>query len=64
MAHDDAAPTELALNGREPKVAMSKGSEVDAFLVARLRQYPDALAADEEMSRERVYTGWLIESCR
>jgi CRISPR system Cascade subunit CasE len=42
-------------------VCATKGSEVDAFVVARLRAFPDGLppATEDAPSREDVYRDWL-----
>lgn len=53
------------LNGQQEKGAFRKGSEVDAFLVARLRQYPEGIPDEEpdraSLTREAVYRHWLAE---
>lgn len=53
------------LLGHAPRGAFRKGSEVDAFLIARLRNHPDGApeiaAADDTLSREAVYRSWLVE---
>lgn len=52
------------LKGEDLRGPMKKGSEVDAFLVARLRQFPEGLPEDAqtgEFSRESVYLDWLAE---
>ncbi len=52
------------LNGHDLRGPMKKGSEVDAFLVARLRQFPEGVPdvdAAGELSREAVYFNWLTE---
>lgn len=55
QAHHNEVP------GR-PTSAFRKGAEVDAFLVARLRRYPDGVPAGEDgMTRESVYLDWLEE---
>jgi CRISPR system Cascade subunit CasE len=39
-----------------------KGAEVDAFLVTRLRQFPDGVtAAETGPTRESIYLDWLAE---
>jgi len=51
-----------ALKGKHPRGPMKKGSEVDAFLVARLRQFPDGVPENAgSLSREEVYLDWLCE---
>ncbi|MHA7969333.1 type I-E CRISPR-associated protein Cas6/Cse3/CasE [Rhizobium sp. CAU 1783] len=52
------------LKGEDRHDPMKKGSEVDAFLIARLRRFPDGLPEDanaSELSREGVYLDWLAE---
>lgn len=53
------------LREQESRGAFRKGSEVDAFLVARLRNHPGGLPeagrADATLSREAVYRSWLVE---
>lgn len=52
------------LKGEDLRGPMKKGSEVDAFLIARLRQFPEGLPEDAqtgEFSRESVYLDWLAE---
>ncbi|SMD12721.1 type I-E CRISPR-associated protein Cas6/Cse3/CasE [Rhizobium sp. RU36D] len=52
------------LKGENLRGPIRKGSEVDAFLIARLRQFPHGLPEDAEtgeLSRENVYFGWLAE---
>ena len=56
----------LALSGKTPHGPIRKGREVDAFLVARMRRYPDGMPAGHEgggdaLSREAVYVDWLVE---
>lgn len=45
----------------QPVHAYNKGAEVDAFLIARMRQYPDGPPEQEsdDLSREHVYCTWL-----
>lgn len=52
------------LKGEDLRGPMKKGSEVDAFLVARLRQFPEGLPEDTQgdaLSRESVYLSWMAE---
>jgi CRISPR associated protein. len=53
------------VRGERPRGPIAKGSEVDAFLVARLRRFPDGLPDAETnaegLSREAVYLAWLAE---
>lgn len=52
------------LKGEDLRGPMKKGSEVDAFLIARLRQFPEGLPEDAEtgeFSRESIYLDWLAE---
>ncbi|WP_377295376.1 type I-E CRISPR-associated protein Cas6/Cse3/CasE [Rhizobium sp. SG2393] len=54
----------LHLKGKAASGAIRKGAEVDAFLVARLRRFPDGMPDDPEnegLSREAVYRDWLAE---
>ena len=47
--------------GKSPQV-FKKGAEVDAFLVATLRQFPDGQPPmDQRLDRETVYREWLAE---
>lgn len=53
-----------SLRGQPPTGAFKKGSEVDAFLIARLRNHPDGVpegAEADPLSREAVYRSWLVE---
>lgn len=53
------------LKGQQGKGAFRKGSEVDAFLVARLRRYPEGMPDEEPdnagLTREAIYRDWLAE---
>lgn len=56
------AENRRSLKGEALHGPMKKGSEVDAYLIARLRQFPDGLPEDAgTFSREEVYLDWLAE---